>query len=413
MESLRDTLNFELPYPGAWAVRIVQAGVAAGLQQDIEVFIDPDKIRFVFMPPEDWTAHTLEQALSDPGLTGNLSLDYLVTALRFVSLKENSGFRLYFGNGSILEWKDAKFQIREGQRTDWGRIKLAVFQSGAACEDGPNSKACVRRNAEVHKALCSRCFVCPNPLRLDGRKIDDLFSGVREISRDMRAGSGAPIAAGIVEADMPSWPIPSQTFVSKLNHNESDIDNFEYRGNAPQETADLAFHLEAIGNTGVGNKSRLLKSTPTLFWIDHGAIVHHEKLDLPEFSLSLSIFCSAEGLDPNPLDFVLPESADREKRKLTAVKSLSKPLSEIDTDLGQAIHPTKKLGKFTGPKIIAGGVLLAPFVVVMPALAKPLILASSLLGSGVTIFETLKGGKKSGDTLKNALEELQDQWPTE
>ena len=92
-EALRKISSFQLPFRGAWAVKIIQCAVAEGSGVPIRVDLTRKEARFYFAL-SSFTLEEFQEAFYEPEPHSNRALQHLVGALWAVGLREKWAFQL-------------------------------------------------------------------------------------------------------------------------------------------------------------------------------------------------------------------------------------------------------------------------------------------------------------------------------
>ena len=313
----------ELPFPAAWALQIVQCAVREGAVASIQVELTSREARFHFYT-STFTLAEVEAAYLAEDPHQNIGLRHLVNALKGVGGRLRSPFRLTMPKvEKALVWDGEGFQ-----RTP---VSKSPMKTTLRIKSSPTDKkswvgGLVERadwNSEIQNALRRRCYTCPVPLIVDGRRLDSLQAcwghgwGPRTY----------PLALGFAEASIPALPISPGTFEKRPKTKGPEVEQDAAAAMArvsPRSLASVPFlvtyHLE--------EKERTPRES-LIYWVEDGVVVETEPLLEVTSTTTVGCFVSAEGLEVDPTSLDLPESEERDRRKVRVRRAVAKELRDI------------------------------------------------------------------------------------
>lgn len=343
-EALRKLATFQLPFEGAWAVKLIQAIVAGESTHPIRVDLLATEIRFFFLEPA-FTLDQLEEAFFSPEPPADRSLRHLLSGLWPVALTLRWGFQVAFpGQSSTLIWDgQALHRVDSTLKRDCVAISLAPLQNRSSLSWVAGLATSGSRNADVLMTLATHCYTCPLPLTVDGRRIESL----QRARRHGWSSTTFPISMGFTEAPLPALKIPPGTFegtpssLSPGSFLNASRDGGGWKavgeklldGVMEVDQASLAFlvcvNLELVSRGKSSSWEPRLG--PSLFyWVLDGAVVGEQEMWLADTHCSLACFVSAEGLGTDLTTLRLTESAQRDERVRQARTALHRALQSVE-----------------------------------------------------------------------------------
>jgi hypothetical protein len=362
-QALEKLAAFQLPFPGAWAVKVVQAVVASGATEPILFYLRSREVDIRFVPGRPWSLEEIVSRLDDPGSSPDRALNHLAAALWAVGRGGGHEFELSFPVARVrLRWSKGEFHRLDWSYisrpegcppTDWatrglGRVpwidfgtaywslRVAHLSSKTAL---PRSKfgqlsQVANSNADVSRALTSRCFSCPLPLSLDSRRLE----GLQLCPRHGYTTKSYPIALGLEDGPYPPLGLAARTFepISPEDARRNRVLGMQTGGVAPQleprpETA-LAF---LVASHSSGLISEELQVPSTCSWVADGAVLEVEPYDVRGGRCAVGVFLDATGYSTDLSGLKLGENALRQQHKAAAAQTVLQRLevlSEIDLE---------------------------------------------------------------------------------
>lgn len=170
----------QLPEPALWIVKMVQAAVASG-STGIEVTLGRNRLQMVFDTQLSQSAKEIFQLVHSGTLPKEPALLHLVTAIRASFSCPGTSFLLQLrdqtGTDIVAVSQGESVHSSDHRKTSAvKRLSFVVKRSYrlAALKKSLNKSAshALKGTALEHTELVKRCWVCPIPIRLDGRLLD-------------------------------------------------------------------------------------------------------------------------------------------------------------------------------------------------------------------------------------------------
>lgn len=388
-KALSKLAEFQLPFKGAWSLKIIQAAVAGGMASAIRVDQTYSETRFYFSAPEDWTLSDIEDAFYEPEPTPGRALDHLKKALWTVALNEKRAFQINLpGYKDMLVWTGETL-TRAPCPSSYDCFFLAISHRPAAQrEAGLVGKldfwVSAERNAEVMQALSERAFVCPVPLTVDNRRLDALqFCPSHGLSK-----TSHPLCLRYVNHDaLPNLTLAPGTF--------REVENKDQYYKAPRYkllSEDVTGQREAIRGSSlayivsyhatrekVGDKYQWMDAShfSVCYWVQDGVCVEQQGFGPGRDTVSVAAFISAEGIANDLTSLKLQETEEREARLEAAGAALRDDFQSLEAPSFRKASLSGNEGSWVaGALLIAGGLATLPF-------SLPACLVASAGGLGV------------------------------
>jgi hypothetical protein len=296
--------------------------VREGAVASIQVELTAREARFRFYT-STFTLAEVEEAYLAASSHPNVGLRHLVNALKTIGLKLRLPFQLAVPKlNEALAWNGEGFV-----RT---LVSKPPMKTTLRIKSNPTGKSWVGGlieradwNAKIQNALRRRCYTCPVPLIVDGRRLDSLQAcwghgwGPRTY----------PLALGFAEASIPALPISPGTFEKRPKTKGPEVEQDAAGAMArvsPRSMASVPFlvtyHLE--------EKERRPRES-LIYWVEDGVVVETEPLLKARSTTTVGCFVNAEGLDVDPTSLDLPEGEERIRRKATVRRAVADELREI------------------------------------------------------------------------------------
>jgi len=312
-----------LPFPAAWALQIVQCAVREGAVASIQVELTSREARFHFYT-STFTLAEVEEAYLAEKPHQNIGLRHLVNALKTVGERLKSPFRLTMPKvDEALVWDGESFQRTPVSKPP---MKTTLRIKSSSTDKKSWVGGLIERadwNAEIQNALRRRCYTCPVPLIVDGRRLDSLQAcwGHGWSPRTY------PLALGFAEASIPALPISPGTFEKRPKTKGPEVEKDAAGAMArvsPRSMASVPFlvtyHLEEKDRT---------PGESLIYWVEDGVVIETEPLLKARSTTTVGCFVNAEGLDVDPARLNLPKSAERVERKATVRRAVAEELREL------------------------------------------------------------------------------------
>ncbi len=406
-KALAKLSEFQLPFGGAWTLKVVQAAVATGICRGIKVTLGRNHQSFTLAGVTKWTIDSVEAALLDPDSSGDRALDHLVAAMRSVGFSEKRGFWL-----ALPEQHDAL--LWDGQTLSRSRpdqpVHDTVFVVTVKSKDDDggyfglsNLLGGTPRNAEASNVLSRLAYTCPVPLQLDGRRIDSL-----ELNPTHGWGKTSQLLTlGFCDGDLPPLGIPRQTGqrISVGHRIYENLAKATESWREPPEIGDqcsLAYmvsaHLERVksGKAYVWEERECFSHCN---WVADGVIVQAEQVKGEASFCSVGWLVSADGLPTDLTSLYLKSSTEKDRRFHLSRSLLAeelKRLKELDfSSIAEIESQHAKTGGMVSLVLGAGLVFASPVHGIL------------FLGFGaLSYFSGGSAGKARQRSLQKGLKEL-------
>jgi hypothetical protein len=364
-QALRKLANFQLPFETAWILKVVQAAVRAGFSSKIEIKLERSECVIAFGADPHWDAETIKRAVLYPGKAVDAALDHLVTGLRALAVKGKRPFSLEFPEGrSALVWSGESFDFEPSQsETCLLKVRYVDPKERRGLFSGR------RVVAGLTKVLYARCFGCPVPLTLDGKRLDSFYNNPSHgLSND-----SFPVQVDWFElASIPPLPLPKMKLALPTGGLIfPGIENLVIQNRQDSEipATSSVFHILCVHferkSTGRESYWDITRKPSTVYWLADGVIIDVEKaLSLPT-EVSSCFYLSADDLETDLSGFKLLKSETRKDRIVQALRAARPSLERASLDpLEQEASKITQRENLLGA--LAGGVGTAMFLGMKP-----------------------------------------------
>lgn len=411
-KALLKLADFQLPYEGAWAVKVVQCAVCVENQSEIRVQQTVRETRFGFDCPPSWTLDVLEGAFFTPESGDERSMNHLMSALWTVGVGKKRGFLLTLPERTeALLWDGAVMHRLPLQEPVGCSLTVSHRPSDHSLGNWLKDPGLSRRlNAEVARALSDLCYTCPVPLWLDGRRLDGFhlcpthgwtgnsfpfyLSFLDGIDGGLRIGSGTYgnlKAADKEDALSPGLHVMSVRALGALRKRTSC-------GGVMMLSAHAS---KAVSRRYSKWETRIMPSI--CYWIRDGVVVEGNDIEVLDCACSVALFLGADDLQTDISGLALVD-ANKASRLVEGARRTKNELENVAEEAFTVIvSEAGKRGR------VAGGAFLL--------LGTGLLFASPLHGfacMGAGIFTWSSSGKEERQlvaTYREALKELTLNWP--
>lgn len=362
-KALLKLANFQLPYPGAWAVKVFQAAVAFGASQPLRFSCERKDTTIEFDTPPTFSLPDFEAYFFNPEPHPERAVRHLLSGLWAAGVAQKHSFLLSLPHESYsLIWTGEELERVEGRASE-KRSTLIVrnypeTEATPLFGIGPDGS---RWNSETLRALTANCYTSPIPLIVDGRRLDGFqFCPTHGWNR-----LNFPLALQFLEADLPPLPVPPGT-LGKLT--TEDMRKVKGMGLSDATTALFEF-LPHIEETGVamlltahvkaaGVKNFEARPERSLcYWIQDGAVVDSTRLRLVDSRCSVALFLNADELKTDLSSLKLAESEQTKERFTFACRSASAALVSLSLEnLEVMVEKARKTSKVVGGLFILAGI---------------------------------------------------------
>jgi hypothetical protein len=412
-KALHKLAGFRLPYQGAWAAKIVQCAVLVSNQSGIRVQQTMREIRFGFDCPSNWTLEQLESAFFTPEPGEDPAVNHLMSALWTVGVGNKRGFLLTLPElREALLWDGAVLHRLPLDEPIGCSLTVSHRPSDHSIRDWVNDPGLSRRlNVEVATVLSERCYSCPVPLLLDGRRLD----GFQLCPTHGWRGGSFPFFLSFLDEAEGTVRIPPGTFENLRAAEKKDavspglhvmsveaLKNLQKKSDCPGVMMLAAHASKALSRRY--SKWETRKAPSVCYWVRDGVVVDSDIIDVPNSACSVALFLDADDLRTDISGLALVADTAKASRLVKGSRLVKSRLSKVaDTVFKPVVSEAGKQGK------IVGGALLL--------LGTGLLFASPVhgfacMGAGVLTMQT--GGKEEKElvvTYSEDLRSLADAWP--
>ena len=180
-KALEKLAAFQMPFSGAWALKLVQCAVSSECFSALKVDLTVKITTFTFSGKADFSVDDVNHAFFDPDYSSRTDLAHMATALRVMGYNNMHPFWLQVGGEErALVWDGEHMTIAPTQAQNASPGALYLVFSNYPKGETPGAKGFFANlvgsgfNAELTKVLTNHAFVSPKPLTVDGRRIDAL-----------------------------------------------------------------------------------------------------------------------------------------------------------------------------------------------------------------------------------------------
>lgn len=344
--ALEKLASFQMPFDGAWSLKLVQCAVA-GKAEAITVHLRRKDTEVLIKGMSAFTLDEVEDALFDGSYFAEGPLLYLVTALRALAFNQKRAIWLSLpGESQALVWdgKQMKRVVKESRDRNRRCFVLTVSSSSEEDERGlfgfSAARSGSKRNAAAVQVLANMAHVCPIPLTVDCRRLDAF-----ELNPNHGWSATSQILIlGFEDCDLPSLPMPAAT-LERAHRVEVQV-NSELKTASEglqavqpgRTTYSLAYLLSAHMERVKQGKSYVWKEREgqsLCYWVRHGVVIQSEVYNVEPDTCSVGCFISAEGLQTDLTGFGLKHDSEKAFRFDTSRKVLREGLAkshELDFD---------------------------------------------------------------------------------
>lgn len=344
-EAVQKLAEYQLPFEGAWIVKVMQSLVASGLRSPIAV----EQTRRVtvvrcagYLP---WGLKDLENALVNPDPHELRAVNHLVAALRVVGLSEKRCFEICLAEGREgLVWDGARFHDVQRKVEPKGFVLTVTHRAPSNPTAWLYDQVEVaKRNAEVATALRDYCFTCPIPLTLDKRRVD----GLQRCPEQGSSNRSFPLTLTFLDGGLEKLEWPPGTFESprsgKILSDGGGLVGYcktLFSRHMTPPSSELAVLLTAHARPRSENhpwtphKVTVWKIEPApsrCHWILDGVRIRRDRLSNSPAGISAALFLSADGLPTDLSGFSIRDSEEMRQRLRTALRLTRGPVQALSS----------------------------------------------------------------------------------
>lgn len=408
-KALLKLANFQLPFKGAWAMKVFQAAIAFSPDQPVKFTCSSKDTTVEFQVPETLTIEEIEEAFFNPEQASHRGIRHLLSGLWAAGVAQKHSFALSFPHqAQSLLWTGERLERAEGVLSGKvGTLALRNYPFNLGSSPFSRASASSAWNAETSKALTTYCYTSPVPLTLDGRRLDGLqFSPTHGWNK-----LNFPLSVTFLEADLPPLIVPPGT-LKKLSNEEMKTAKGLGLNDASKSALDAIPYVERTGlaliltahvnSSGVKNFEPRSEAS-VCYWVQDGAVVDESRLELEKKAVSVALFINADTIQNDISGLRLAKTPEFEERLDKACRAVLDPLysvgqQNIEVMISKARQTSKTVG---GIFILAGAGL---------SLISPFHGVSMMAAGAVGIAEGGKNRAKWAKEFQNDLSMLTRQW---
>lgn len=376
-EALRKLTEFQLQVPEWWILKVVQSAQTSGARS-IQVRLGATGVQIEWdLQEEAWTLEEVERELWNPETAARRSLDHLKRGLWVVGFRQHYPFQLELpGNSECLLFQGSEIRRCSGSLVS-SKMRLNVSHRRANQGFSLLSKL---ETSNYHDLLSNvlrvRAHACAPVLFLGERRINAIQASP---THGYPADPLVPFWVASAPESEPNLLPPRRMDEFTGSGPHSDVFQLPVNLNHFQQGPAGAICLFAVG-AYVMHRDTIPQAHPSpsyLHWLRDGVIVDSQKLPLPDLTVSVSIFASAEGLRSDLSGFGLIDSPERSERVHHLLRLVAPLVQQVRWEVPPgsmtSMPSTLKGGgmlcimggmvTFTVPTVgipmIAGGILLA------------------------------------------------------
>lgn len=406
---------FQLPRKSAWVLKVVQAAVASRAGSlDIQQKVDASF--FVFEPAEPLTVQELQAAILGSVQAAVPALEHLASGLRAVGFGDKRHFTLALeadGWQYLLWWDGKQLMRRDQQGVAVERPRLRLGVAYPRDDRGRRIGGLMRgeRAGEEYLELVRHACACPIPLRVDGRRLDNLErykekGGLKTFSSLLLCLAWSDQPQSGVAFGLPQG-LPSEGEGWRPTDKFTDKRPFKVVADSGADGVKSLWRLDyhyRIESHRSKYKSFQFNSVPEwsmVRWLKDGVVVHQEMLKtLGPTAVTLTAYLCADDLPTDLSGLQLRQSEQMDIRQREALRSLVPALPE----LGRGISNHKPL-PFGMHAALWGGIGLAALTAI-PSFGKTVfgvVSAAQLLLSAHDKRQIVKECEHQLDVFANRL----------
>lgn len=357
-EALRKLGSLQLSQEGDWLLKLVQAAVASGQANRIEIKQNKKDTEVRFQA--SWQLDQIEDAFFNPEPQQDRALNHLVAGLRGAAVGEGRPLSLTTsGSPFRMSWDGETMRRDSEKEVDTFSVVVSnrTFSQGKGIFLYRDVEA-AKVNAANLSRLTEMAYVCPIALQVDSRRLDML---------QLAPGHGVspsthPYSIGWTNyPGLPSLELPPASFES------SRVPGKAEKPEALRQLSGELFDLwKAREKVTLGwmlsshvsakkEKRELQLSEVTVFvpgarqsqllWVLDGVVVHKEIIALAPRSVSMLALVSAEGLKTDLSGLALILDGAHTSRRREACRGLLKAAPDLRPPIGDLVEAAEEEGR--------------------------------------------------------------------
>ncbi len=385
-QALKKLGSFQLPFAGAWILKMVQAAVLSPNAREIRISLTSREAWLEF-DLEELSLDEVEQAFLNPDLQVSPFLQELRRGLWAVTIGQNRGVQLALPwTSESLVWNGQSLQRMASSRI-YPHLYLAVTHQsldGGLAALFARGTSHVRQSAELLQILSHCAHLCPIPIYLDRR----LMNGFPVQSETIFSIVSVPVQLDFLKPSAPPLLLPDQLLGPSLKGEPLPL-----KGDPTGASAAvlLRANLEQLQLGKEDQKEYAFRSR--ILWIRHGVVTQVDLLSEPSGICTVDVFLNADDLGTDLSTMLLTSSSAKHERATSALEKVYQIYLDAPApDLRGLEAAGKKLNRaLAGGAIAAGAVTL----LVNPALG----LGLAGIGGAVLATQRQRAQQNANDFL--------------
>lgn len=350
--------RFQLPQANWWILKLVQSAVAAQAP-DLTIQLHNRQVQFHFAVP--WTLDQLEAEIANSELSSDRGLEHLKRGIWTAVLATEATLSIQLRHQpELLEWDGTLVRRLPASRIlNHDRITLHY---GSATSPLVNVARAAKRNLALQQVLSEQAHLCPIPLHVDQRRVDNL-----------NYGPGEPAARPLALLTTDRHPVTHRHNPPLPVHSVQGGDAITYLVRFGAIIID-GEHQSGRITPQIWSPARLDSS---LTWMLDGVKLMREAGPVTSGGIAVHAFASAEGLATDLSGFYLRTGPQLNQRRQEIWKRLRGRLAPCcRADL------TERVEKLTSPLHQGASGLLKIAAVGLLVTGHPILAALSFAGGG-------------------------------
>ena len=319
---------FQLPFPEAWVLKLVQCAVALGAEE-VHVAQTWRESRFSFVGGREITPEDVEIAVFEMPEYLPRALLTLGTAVRALGKGSQHPFCLCYPGGVGQAWTGERFVNRQLSLKGEAQFSIIVshFEIGAGVSDvwALSGDALREKMLRISGTLSGQCYAAPARLFLDGRQLngpqnDPVFG----LTTSVR-----PLALLEKRSDeLPTFSFPVSRAMQVCASSDLQIESGFSGSLSEGEVADqsvlllMSAFLESEEHKPLAGRLRQREQSAELLWIVEGVVSQRERLPW-KGPVSFAVMVSGEGLETDLTGLALRQSEAYFHRRDAALREIS------------------------------------------------------------------------------------------
>ena len=338
-----------LPFESAWILKVIQAAVAAGVAE-INIFLLLGSTEVELGGESPWTPDEIVYQLQQLDPSSKPGLDHLVAALRDRLKEERQMLFLFKGMKDALYWDGEELQQHLVEELpDKTVISVQTANPSMGNLDPATLSILGGQNALISQTVADNAFLCPIPLRVDSKRVDQLSHVIQDgavyevpVAQGWLAEPNYEIEMTDIDGDSTtneSLPETFQTYPTHLKSQHHRASGVPWVLRARYRSTEQTIEEQAVRVWGAE------KGLSTLNFVKDGVVVDQQSLwDIPQpHHVSLHLFLNANNLQHDLTGFALVESPDRHsasERGRELAKDLLRSYRQLDLPADEAFPST-------------------------------------------------------------------------